>query len=102
MSDDSSPSPQYRIRFEQHDIEFQCAANETVLHAALRCGVAIAASCRNGTCRTCMCHLQSGQVNYQVEWPGLSFDEKADGYILPCVATPLSELIIDKLVLSSA
>nr|WP_315466786.1 2Fe-2S iron-sulfur cluster-binding protein [uncultured Undibacterium sp.] len=102
MSDDSSPSLQYRIRFEQHDIEFQCAANETVLHAALKGGVVIANSCRNGTCRTCLCHLRSGQVDYLVAWPGLSFDEKADGYILPCVATPLSELIIDKLVLSSA
>lgn len=92
---------QFRIQLVKQGIEFSCATNETILQAALRHGVIIANSCRNGSCRTCLCRLQTGQVNYVVEWPGLSFDEKLDGYILPCVATPLSPLIIDELVLSS-
>ena len=49
-------------------------------------------SCRNGTCRTCICRLVSGEVAYRIEWPGLSADEKAQGYILPCVAYPLSDV----------
>ncbi|MGZ5819510.1 MAG: 2Fe-2S iron-sulfur cluster-binding protein, partial [Burkholderiaceae bacterium] len=52
-------------------------------------------SCRNGTCRTCMCRLIDGQVSYRIEWPGLSADEKRDGYILPCVAYPESDLVIE-------
>jgi ferredoxin len=92
---------QCRIQLVKQGIEFTCATNETILLAALRHGVIIANSCRNGSCRTCLCRLQTGQVNYVVEWPGLSFDEKLDGYILPCVATPLSPLTIDELVLSS-
>ena len=41
-------------------------------------------SCRNGTCRTCVGQLHSGQVRYAIEWPGLSSEEQAQGYVLPC------------------
>ncbi len=52
-------------------------------------------SCRNGTCRTCICRLAEGKVRYSIEWPGLSGDEKREGYILPCVAYPLSDVVIE-------
>jgi len=45
-------------------------------------------SCRNGTCRTCLGQLLHGEVRYTIEWPGLSAEEKAEGYVLPCVAYP--------------
>ena len=35
-------------------------------------------SCRNGTCRTCLCRLDSGQIAYEIEWPGLTREEKAE------------------------
>lgn len=68
--------------------------DETVLAAALRAGVAPAVSCRNGTCRTCIARLSSGAVRYAIEWPGLSAEEKREGYVLPCVAYPLGDLVI--------
>ena len=37
----------------------------------------------------------SGQVRYEIEWPGLSAEEKAEGCILPCVATPETDLRIE-------
>ena len=55
----------------------------------------LASSCRNGTCRTCMCHARCGQVVYRIEWPGLSADEKRDGFILPCVAYAASDLVLE-------
>ena len=58
-------------------------------------GLKLNSSCRNGTCRSCICLLTSGQVGYRIEWPGLSLDEKRQGYILPCVAYPLSDLVIE-------
>ncbi len=58
-------------------------------------GLKMDSSCRNGTCRTCICKLTSGQVTYRIEWPGLSLDEKREGYILPCVAYPLSDVVIE-------
>lgn len=54
----------------------------------------IDSSCRNGTCRTCLCQLVSGQVTYRIEWPGLSLDEKREGFILPCVAHAASDVVL--------
>ena len=51
-------------------------------------------TCRNGTCRTCIGHLVSGSVHYAVEWPGLSPEEKAEGCVLPCVAIPDGDVVL--------
>ena len=73
---------------------FAAAADQPVLLAALAAGHALPSSCRNGTCRTCICRLHSGSVRYKIEWPGLSAEEKAEGLFLPCVAYPQSDLLI--------
>ena len=41
-----------------------------------------------------MCRLLSGSVSYRIEWPGLTKEEKAEGWILPCVATANSDLVL--------
>jgi ferredoxin len=66
----------------------------TVLQAAEAAGIDLPNSCRNGTCRTCLCRKESGELRYLVEWPGLSVEEKRDGDILPCCAVPLTDLVI--------
>jgi ferredoxin len=58
-------------------------------------GLNMESSCRNGSCRTCICLLTSGHVAYRIEWPGLSLEEKLEGYILPCVAYPLSDVVLE-------
>ncbi len=73
---------------------FAAAADQPVLLAALAAGHVLPSSCRNGTCRTCICRLHSGSVRYKIEWPGLSAEEKAEGLFLPCVAYPQSDLLI--------
>lgn len=73
-------------------LSFNAPPSEPLLAAARRAGIELPASCRNGTCRTCMCRLASGQVSYRIEWPGLTREEKAEGYILPCVAYPESDV----------
>jgi ferredoxin len=73
---------------------FAAPADLPLLKAAELAGLELASSCRNGTCRTCLCKLVSGQVVYRIEWPGLSADEKREGYILPCVAYPASDVVI--------
>lgn len=64
----------------------------SVLVAAEAAGITLPSACRNGTCRTCICQMTAGAVRYLVEWPGVSSDEKAAGWILPCVAVPLADL----------
>lgn len=76
-------------------LAFTAAPDASILKAAEAAGVELPSSCRNGTCRTCICRLRSGQVAHTIEWPGLSFDEKREGYILPCVAVALGDLEIE-------
>ena len=71
------------------------AQGTTVLAAAEAAGFTLPNSCRNGTCRTCLCRLDSGSVRYLVEWPGLSIEEKRDRYLLPCVAVPTTDLVLN-------
>jgi len=75
---------------------WQCAADDgaTLLLAAQAGGVLLPSSCRNGTCRTCICRLESGSVRYLIDWPGVSADEKRDGWILPCVAVAQSDVTL--------
>jgi ferredoxin len=68
----------------------------TILQAAEQAGIDLPSSCRNGTCRTCICRLGSGSVRYLVEWPGLSVDEKREGWILPCVAVPEGDAVVEQ------
>ena len=69
-------------------------AGQTLLAAAEAAGVNLPSSCRNGTCRTCLCRAVEGEVAYVVEWPGLSADEKRAGDVLPCVALARSDLVL--------
>ncbi|WP_233238124.1 2Fe-2S iron-sulfur cluster-binding protein [Bordetella sp. LUAb4] len=76
----------YTVTLETSGWTYAARADETLLQAGLRAGIRLASSCRNGTCRACMCHLESGAITYVVERPGLSRDEIEEGWILPCVA----------------
>ena len=67
-----------------------------MLEAALLAGADLSSSCRNGSCRACICRLLRGQIEYRIEWPGLSREEKSDGWILPCVAMPRSDLLLQR------
>jgi ferredoxin len=75
--------------------KFLASADQTLLLSAAKAGIILPSSCRNGTCRTCISRITSGHVHYRIEWPGLSAEEKRDGYILPCVAYPQSDLTLE-------
>ncbi|HEX7646282.1 MAG TPA: 2Fe-2S iron-sulfur cluster-binding protein [Noviherbaspirillum sp.] len=85
----------FTVLLQPRGLRFDATDEATVLDAALLDGVRIPTSCRNGTCRTCMCRLVSGKVAYRIAWPGLTPEEKADNFILPCVAYPQSDLVIE-------
>ncbi|SCX60802.1 2Fe-2S iron-sulfur cluster-binding protein [Variovorax sp. EL159] len=84
-----------RVRLEPSGLEFETEAGTTLLKAAEAAGIELPSSCRNGTCRTCICQKLSGETRHTIEWPGLSVDEKDEGWILPCVAEALGDLVLD-------
>ncbi len=79
-----------KVRLEPSGLDFETEAGTTLLKAAEAAGIELPSSCR-----TCICQLVSGQVRHIVEWPGLSLDEKDEGWILPCVAEALNDLTLD-------
>lgn len=84
----------FSARIETTGPRFEAPAWLPLLQAAELAGLTLKSSCRNGTCRACMCQLSSGQVVYHIEWPGLSREEKQAGFILPCVAHPSSDVVL--------
>lgn len=74
--------------------QFDAWSSQPLLHSMDQSGINWPSSCRNGSCRTCISKLESGQVRYEIEWPGLSAEEKAEGYVLPCVAYPCSDVVL--------
>lgn len=74
--------------------QFDAWTDQSLLISAELGGIAWPSSCRNGTCRTCIGRLERGTVRYEIEWPGLSAEEKQDGYVLPCVAHPCSDVVL--------
>jgi ferredoxin len=75
---------------------FDAWTNQPLLLSMEQGGIDWPSSCRNGTCRTCIGVLERGTVRYEIEWPGLSAEEKAEGCVLPCVAFPCSDLALKR------
>ncbi|MGM9488624.1 2Fe-2S iron-sulfur cluster-binding protein [Ideonella sp. YS5] len=88
----ASPSPVLRI--EPAGWTVPVADGQSLLEAAQAAGIRLPRSCRNGSCRACRCRLLQGHVRYRVEWPGLLAEEKAEGWILPCVALADEPLVV--------
>jgi len=74
--------------------QFDAWRERSLLDSLEQGGLQWPSSCRSGTCRTCIGHLVSGQVDYRMDWPGLTAEEKAEGCVLPCVAFPLSDVVL--------
>ncbi|WP_296653994.1 2Fe-2S iron-sulfur cluster-binding protein [Paraburkholderia sp.] len=92
-ADDCKRTP--RVRIEPLGVTFEAPPELTLLEAARLAGIRLPRMCRNGTCRTCMCRVVSGKVRFTIEWPGLSREEKAEGYVLTCVAVAQTDLVLD-------
>ena len=82
----------FELQLPDRGLALAASADRTLLQSMLAAGVAWRSSCRNGTCRSCLGRLEAGAVRYEIPWPGLNPDEKAEGMVLPCVAYPLGDL----------
>lgn len=90
---DASPR-WFTATLPQDGLQVDAPDNQPLLLSLEQGGANWMSSCRNGTCRTCIGQLLEGQVRYEVEWPGLSTEEMEEGYVLPCVAHPCSNVVI--------
>ncbi|MGE5450566.1 MAG: 2Fe-2S iron-sulfur cluster-binding protein [Acidobacteriota bacterium] len=88
-------SRSFELRIEPHGWVCEVPPGVSLWRAARRAGIRLPSSCLNGTCRTCLCRLRSGAVDYAVAWPGVSVDERAEGWVLPCVAHARSDVVLE-------
>ncbi len=87
----------YQVTIEPSGHRFTVGGDESVLDAALRHGLVIPYSCRNGTCLTCMGKVVEGEIGYPGGEPPDCLDETAVavGQALFCQARPTSDLVIE-------
>jgi len=88
------PQPACHLRIEPLGLSVPVAPGQSLLEAARAAGARLPSLCRNGSCRECIARLLAGKVHYRVEWPGLSADERAEGWVLPCVALPEGDVTL--------
>lgn len=95
MSSTPNVAPFFIAKVGDDGTQVDAWPDQPLLTSLEQGGVDWPSSCRNGTCRTCIGFLSKGEVRYEIEWPGLSPEEKAEGWVLPCCAYPLTDLQIE-------
>jgi len=92
----TAPASQPTITIASSGRRFSARPGETVLNAALRHGVVLPYSCKNGTCASCKCRILEGKVQYPFNPPSaLSFDDLYGGWGLSCQAVAEGDLVIE-------
>jgi CDP-4-dehydro-6-deoxyglucose reductase, E3 len=73
-----------------------------VLAAAQLAGLPLPHSCRSGRCGSCRARLLSGRVEYRDgPPPGLSPQERSEGFVLLCQALARSDLVVEARLMQS-
>ena len=90
----SAPIPFFTLCIQPQGDTADAWPEHSLLTSLEMGGLKWPSSCRSGTCRTCMGLMTAGQVRYEMAWPGLTAEEKAEGWVLPCVAFPMQDVTL--------
>lgn len=82
------------IRLADSGAVLRAQPGETLLETLERCGYRPDFSCRAGACATCRLRLLSGAVADGGENNALTPAERAQGYVLSCVAKPQGDITL--------
>jgi len=74
---------------------FTGSSDISILDAATSAGVLLSYSCKTGRCSTCKCKVRSGQTRELYAETGLTEQEKEEGWILGCVRSAETDVIIE-------
>ncbi len=74
---------------------FKADAGVPILDAAARENVLFPYSCRTGRCSTCKCRVLGGETIALQPETGLSDSERMEGWILSCVRSAASDLMLE-------
>lgn len=88
--DTRHPSSQLSVRLDGEEFEVPCAEGETLLNAMRRAGLNPPSSCLVGSCATCMCTVERGEVQ-MLRNDALDQQEIEQGWTLACQSLARSE-----------
>lgn len=88
--DTRHPSIQLSVRLDGEEFEVPCAEGETLLNAMRRAGLNPPSSCLVGSCATCMCTVERGEVQ-MLRNDALDQQEIDQGWTLACQSLARSE-----------
>ena len=84
-----------KVKMCAQEFEIPCNANENILVAFERAGIAGPNRCRGGICGWCRSRLISGEVFIPEDVDGRRAADKKLGYIHPCASFAVSDLYIE-------
>ncbi len=84
------------VQLQPSGHEFFVEGNDSILEAGLKAGLYLDYGCTSGNCGACKCKVVSGAVRKlrQHDYV-LSAKEQAEGYILACSNTAISDLVLE-------
>ncbi len=85
----------FSIQFAKSAKRVPMRANAPLLELAEDGGIELPYSCRAGSCGECKVRLLGGAVHCAGDAGGLSSAEKAQGWVLSCVAVPQTDCAVD-------
>ena len=86
----------FNITVQPSGRTFIAQADEALLAAAMRSGIGLPYGCKDGACGSCKCKKLEGTIvqgTHQLK--ALSIEEAAQGFILTCCATALTDVVIE-------
>ncbi|MET3054865.1 ferredoxin--NADP reductase [Pseudomonas alkylphenolica] len=89
VASEAAVAAQLAVRLDGEEHHLACDSGETLLAAMERAGLKPPSACRVGGCASCMCTLESGDIELLIN-DALDAGELAEGWILACQAVPTS------------
>jgi len=85
----------HKVELQNCGVTLSVASDEPIYKAALNAGIQLPIGCDYGGCITCAARLISGKVK-QPGATALNKRQSKAGYILLCVARPVSDCVVDE------
>ncbi|RXZ33652.1 oxidoreductase [Oxalobacteraceae bacterium CAVE-383] len=85
----------FNIALAGSEQQFTCAADDTIMRAALRAGIGMPYECNVGSCGTCKIELVSGEVvSNWPDAPALGERDRSRGRVLGCQSRPAGDCVV--------
>lgn len=82
------------VRLRNRGVVFEVGADEAILDVAEAAGLVLPVGCRYGGCITCAAKLLAGKVR-QPNGTALNRRQSRAGYVLLCVARPITDCVLE-------